>query len=155
MANSKISNLGALTETTLAGGDEFIINDISDSSNKKITAANLKSYVTKEFINLEGSDSQTISGGVISISKSYVIVTSEGGSGADDLDTINITGDDDNYLAIITAASGSTVTVKDGTGNIFLDGSTDKVLSDPKDTLTLVRIDVQNHWRQLAYSNNA
>ena len=100
-------------------------------------------------LNLGSSTVLTIAAGVITVTKSYHQVDTEGGAGTDDLDTINggVTGD---MLILRSTAGGRDVTVKDSTGNLLLEG--DFTLSTTSDTITLF---FDGSWRELSRSNNA
>ena len=98
---------------------------------------------------LEGRTELTIASGVITVTKSYHEVDTEGNAGNDDLDTIN-----GGTLGMIctfkTADSGRDVTFKDATGNITLSG--DRQLNHYQDTLTLIYDGAG--WRELCFSDN-
>ena len=124
-----------------------------------------KSIKSSGFLSLT-RQSKTISSGVISISTSRIILTPEGGTGADDLDTINIdstaeiAGSDtegnlismaDTIVILSIANSSHTITVKNGTGNITLDA--DATLDNVADMLMLIR-NTSGTWQGLAFKDN-
>jgi hypothetical protein len=79
----------------------------------------------------------TIASGSITPIFLYQIVDTEGGAASDDLDTIvgtNMLAGD--ILTLRNVTSGRSVTLKDGTGNLALEG--DFVLSNDKDTIQLL-----------------
>jgi hypothetical protein len=82
----------------------------------------------------------------VTVTHSFHII--DASSGTDDLDTIN-GGNVAGQILIITAASGDTITVKNGEDNIIL--STD-ISMDVNDILTLI-YDGTN-WLELSYSSN-
>ena len=91
-------------------------------------------------IGFDSASTLTISSGAVTITQSVHFISSETGT-SDDLDTVNIgviTPDMANQTMIfyIQAASGHTITVKNGTGNINLNGGVDFTLSGDK-TLAL------------------
>lgn len=79
-------------------------------------------------------DTPTISAGVISATAGLLSIAAETGI-SDDLDTINsgLTG----WKVVLVAGASHTITVKNGTGNISLNGGADFVLSGNK-TLELI-----------------
>jgi len=101
-------------------------------------------------------DSQTISGGEITISpgRHYVEVVVEGGTGngADNLDTVNGCNEGD-VLVLCPATSGvaDTVTARDGIGNLSLAGNF--AMDHVDDRLTLLR--TAAGWVELSRSGNA
>lgn len=106
--------------------------------------------MTPKFLNLGAATELTISGGVITITSSNHTVETEGGAGADDLDTIN-GGAENDVLLLRAADAAHTVTVKNGTGNISC--GADFALDDDDDTMLLF-YDGTN-WLELCSSNNA
>jgi len=94
----------------------------------------------------------TIASGVITATNSYHEVDTEGDAGSDDLVTIN--GGVDGQLLLIRAANSSrTIVVKDASGNIYLNGSSDYSLDDGSDTLHLICIG--SDWREIGRANIA
>jgi len=102
-----------------------------------------------------GADQLTISGGVIALTSTalivFVTVDTEGAAANDDLDTIN-GGAVGQILILAEANSARDVTVKDGTGNMNTAG--DFAMSDAADTMVLYSPDGAS-WRELSRSNNA
>lgn len=97
---------------------------------------------------------KTISSGVITVDTgSHIIVDTEGGASTDDLVTIN-GGRTGTVILLHTAASARDVTVKHGTGNIYLDGQADFTLTSSSDALLLYRNNAGN-WNQIGGGNNA
>jgi len=74
----------------------------------------------------------TISSGSCTVSKDYHIIAAESGT-TDDLVTIN--GGVDRQVLAIQADAGDTITVKHGTGNVYLNGEADFDLSGDKSLL--------------------
>lgn len=93
----------------------------------------------------------TISSGVVTATSSRHRIAPESGT-ADDLVTIN-SGTQGDKLTLMSNSSANTITVKHGTGNIFLDGSTDKVFNSSRDKLELVFFG--SEWQQISFSNNS
>src|SRR3989339_476053 len=85
-------------------------------------------------------------------SQTCTLVDTEGATATDNLDTINggTTGD---IIILRSVNSTRDVVLKHGTGNLRLDGSADKTLDTPSDTITLLRSG--NFWLQTSFSNNA
>ena len=98
---------------------------------------------------LEGRSTLTIASGVITVTKSYHEISTEGGAGNDDLDTIN-GGSTGMICTFKSSASGQDTTFKDATGNIRLQG--DRQLNHVQDTLTLIYDG--NGWSELCFSDN-
>ena len=98
------------------------------------------------------SGALTIASGVITATDSVHRVDTEGFAATDDLDTIN--GGSDGYVLILrTAVNGRDVTLKDGTGNLYLAG--DFTLSHTEDTITLRFDALLNGWVEVSRSDNA
>lgn len=70
-------------------------------------------------LRVEASTTLTISSGAVTATKSYHVIAAETGT-TDDLDTI--TAAQNNTFIVISADTGDTITVKNGTGNIYLPG---------------------------------
>jgi hypothetical protein len=103
-----------------------------------------------QLLSLGTSPTLTISGGVITVTKSNHRVDTQGAAGTDDLDTIS-GGEDGAILIIAPANSARTVVAKNATGNLYLTG--DCTLDNTNDTLMLLCRG--NWWVELSRSNNA
>jgi uncharacterized protein YjdB len=97
---------------------------------------------------------KTIASGAITLQNaanpiSLAVVDTESAASSDDLDTItsNQTG---KILVVMAANSSRTVVLKDGTGNLVLEG--DCTLDNAEDTITLLK--TGDDWIELARSNN-
>ncbi len=96
-----------------------------------------------------------ISGGVLTLyAGNHIPVTTEGGAGFDDIDTIS----GGNYaigdIVVFTQANaGLAPKFKNGTGNILLSGS-DFELNSQKDRLVLSYDSTLNQWHEISRSNN-
>lgn len=92
----------------------------------------------------------TISSGEITVNRMFHTVDTEGNAASDNLDTINgeVTG---NLLILRASTSLRTIVVKDGTGNLKING--DCTLDDSDDSLVLVYDGAS--WIELSRSNNA
>lgn len=113
--------------------------------------------VSVGFIRLKAAAQITIVSGVLTATQSEIIVDAEGAGTTDDLATINI----DSTLVMVSgytealllkARTGDTITVKHGTGNIFLASAADFSLTGEK-TLMLVRMSSASNWNDIAGSN--
>lgn len=106
--------------------------------------------VSAGFVDLAGaSEALTIASGAITTTSSYIAVNGEG-SLSDDLDTIN--GASTGRLLIVQGVGGGvTITAKDGTGNLSLEG--DFAMNSAADKLVL--FGVGSSWIELARANNA
>ena len=100
--------------------------------------------------NLGSQAELTISGGVVTITKTYHSIDTEADAATDDLDTIS-GGTDGDILILRTNNSGRDVTVKDGTGNIDING--DYLMSNIGFTITLLYNGALANWTELARSN--
>jgi beta-xylosidase len=94
----------------------------------------------------------TISSGEVTATKTYHTIDTESDAGSDDLDTIIGDSDDvEGQILIIQAESSiRTVVVKDGTGNLRLNG--DFSLTSANDTLVLIYNG--SNWCELSRSDN-
>ena len=101
-----------------------------------------------KFLSFAGS-TLTISGGAITVSRTFHTVDTEGGAPADDLDTIS-GGDVGDILILSTESSARDVTVKDGS-TLRLAG--DCVLGSSYDKITLMKV-TSTTWVELARSIN-
>jgi hypothetical protein len=98
----------------------------------------------------DGNTNKTIASGVITVTRSKHVVSTEAAAASDDLDTIN--GGHAGMIVVLAAQNDArTVVCKDGTGNLRLNG--DFSIDSTADTITLV-YDGSN-WLELARSDNA
>jgi len=94
----------------------------------------------------------TIAAGVITYASGYMEIDTQGGAATDDLDTISPGIAEDGTEVIIKSANATRVpTLKDGTGNLRLNG--DFIEDSPQDRIVL-QYDGTN-WCELSRSNNA
>jgi hypothetical protein len=80
-----------------------------------------------------------------------VVVDTEGAAASDDLDTIN-GGADGDFLFLRQVNSNRDIVLKHATGNLRLNGSTDKTLSNISDVIQLLR--VAGNWCQVSFGDN-
>lgn len=141
-----IAGMLNLTGKTITGGafdaESVVAPDIEATANLQADA----------FFTLPNAGTLTIATGAVTITASHHRVDTEGAVPADDLDTIN-GGSGGVVLIIQNTDDARMVTVKHGTGNIYLDGGADKVLDNVRDRLML--IGSGSTWLQLAYANNS
>ncbi len=78
-----------------------------------------------------------ISGGIATTTGGNMSAQAEGSPAADDLDTINVGSAREGEVIVVRASSGDTLTVKNGTGNLKLNGS-DAVLNTINDNVVLM-----------------
>lgn len=102
------------------------------------------------FLNLGIPVEATISSGAITVTGSFYTVDTEDNDPTDNLNTIN-GGTEGDLLILVAENTARTVVVKDGTGNIQLNG--DFSLDAGFDTLMLIF--KGSAWRQLSRANNA
>lgn len=110
---------------------------VSDVATNTTTLNNLVSGASGfTQLNLSTSTTLTISGGAITVTRSRHLVDTEASASYDDLDTINggVAGD---VLVLQSVTSARVVVVKNGTGNIFLNGF-DVFLDNPRKAVTLL-----------------
>lgn len=108
-------------------------------------------------LNIEGTtilgdgSELTIATGAITITSGYHRVDTQSDGGTDDLDTIS--GGTTGQMLVLRAENAArTVVVKNGTGNIQLDGAADFSLDDVQDTVSLL-YDGTN-WLEISRSDN-
>jgi len=94
----------------------------------------------------------TIAGDAITYVNSYCNVATEGGAASDNLATIN-GGRIGSVLVLRVALQAQPVTVKHGTGNIWLTGKSDFTLNSNKDILVLFNTDGST-WVQIGGGDN-
>ncbi len=101
-------------------------------------------------LNFDAVSTLTIAAGVVTATRSHHALDTESAAASDDLDTITAgTGLSDGFVLILRPANvARVVTVKDGSGNLLLNG--DYVLNATDRTLTLV-YDGTN-WREVGRS---
>jgi hypothetical protein len=119
-------------------------NSTTDKLNAHVNGA------TMELSDGDGSE-KTIATGVITITSSYHRVDTEGDAATDDLTTIN-GGTMGRYLTLRAENGARDVVVKDGTGNLQLEG--DMTLNNVQDTITLIYDSNLTAWLEVARSNN-
>lgn len=95
---------------------------------------------------IKGGTDVTISAGAIAASRPYHRLLPQTGT-TDDLDTITPPYDS-KFLLLHTKTAIHTITVKDGTGNLNING--DATLSDPSHTLYLMYDDTLEKWVEVA-----
>lgn len=96
-----------------------------------------------------GSPSElTISSGAITVTTSYHRVDTEGDAASDNLDTIN-GGVAGMLLVVRTAHDDRDVQILHGTGNILLDGSTDRTLTVTGMTFHCIYDSILGKWLEL------
>lgn len=100
-------------------------------------------------LNFDAVSALTISGGIVTATRSHHSIDTEGAAGTDDLDTITATGLTDGFVIVLRPADVThVVTLKDGTGNLLLNG--DYAMSATDRTITLL-FDGTN-WREVCRS---
>ena len=93
----------------------------------------------------------TIATGAITVTSSYHRIDTEGDAATDDLATIN-GGTMGQYLTLRADNGARDVVVKDGTGNLQLEG--DFTMNNVQDTITLIYDSNLTAWLEVARSNN-
>jgi len=121
---------GSSTDRALVTWDGVLGGGLFDNANTNVDSSG---NLTVNAYKLPTAQAATLSSDAFTATKGYVIITSQTGT-TDNLATIN--GGSGNTLIVIQAAASNTITVKNGTGNIFLNGGADVALSGDK-TLAL------------------
>lgn len=126
------------------------ITEMTSSLWRALVPADFDGRVTmKGFLNFGAKTILTISDGVITPTKSYHAVDTEGGAATDDLDTITATTTGD-ILFLQTNSSARDVVVKHATGNIFC--GSDRTLNNVADRIGFM-CDGAN-WHMISYADN-
>jgi hypothetical protein len=87
----------------------------------------------------------------ITVSRSQHRIDTEGGAATDNLATIS-GGTTFQLLLLQSTNSARDITVKHGTGNIYLNGLADFVLDNSRDVLVLIKTGAE--WNEVCRSNN-
>lgn len=150
-------SIGGLTDddhtgyARLAGrsGGQTLIGGTGSGDDVELQSSShaTRGYVVLGDIVRTRSESLTISGGVITVSKSRVIVDTEGAAATDDLDTIN-GGEDGAILFIRISNSSRSVVLKHGTGNLnhARTGDSDVTLSNNDELRMYVYVSAVSAW---------
>jgi hypothetical protein len=92
-----------------------------------------------------------VASGVVTITRGYHSLDTEGGASTDNLDTIN--GGVDGQILVLRSNNAARDTTLTESGNLKL-SSTTMVLDDPKDTIMLIYQGGGNYWQEVSRSNN-
>ncbi len=125
----------------------------TNGTHKAITATSVTTtglVKVGAFLGLGVATELTISGGVITATRSYHLVDTQDDAGSDELDTIN-GGTEGDILVIEADNATRTVIAKDATGNMRLAG--DFSMDSNNDRLTLL-FTSNDTWVELSRSNN-
>lgn len=95
----------------------------------------------------------TIASGVIAVTHLLHRIDTEGGAATDDLVTIN-GGSPRQILILEPVASARDVTVKHGTGNIFLTGAVDFTLDNVRAKLVLITSILGTEWHEIGRNDS-
>jgi hypothetical protein len=93
-----------------------------------------------------------ISSGVVTVTRGYHSLDTEGSASTDDLDTIN--GGVDGMLLVLRSNNSTRDTTLTESGNIKLVNTDEFTLTDPKDTIMLIYQGGGSYWTELSRSNN-
>jgi hypothetical protein len=102
------------------------------------------------WLSLGAPTTLTIATGAVTATRSYHTLDTEAAAATDDLDTIN-GGEPGDLLLLRTLTSGRDVVVKDGTGNMFING--DFTLGDTRDVIVLIKR-TSSEWAEVCRSDN-
>ena len=144
----------ALTRCNIDGWNDTAATKTNDA----IRLSQMRSMILEGDFTVEGKTNfggafSTLtlnSGGAVTATSSAHRIAPEAGT-ADDMHTIS-GGTQGDRLTIMVNSSANTITVKHGTGNIYLDGASDKVLDNSRDKLELVYFN--GEWQQSSFSSN-
>ena len=117
------------------GGDAIGVNDDLDLSDNDVDNVS--------GINFTSATEKTISSGSITVDQSKHTVDTEGDASTDDLDTINRSAGNEEFLLLKAADDARTVVLKHGTGNIVTPSGDDYSL-DSTDKVVLLIYDGTN-----------
>ncbi len=157
--------LDALTElTTIANDDYFAVFDASAAALKRVSRANalLNAFLTNVAQTVTAATTfsgevifnratATIASDAIAAVGNYMMLDTEAAAATDNLATIN-GGTTGQQLILQSASSARDITVKHGTGNIYLAGGVDFVLDNLRCFLVLVNVGTE--WREVSHSHN-
>jgi hypothetical protein len=121
---------------------------LSDSGTRTVRQNNIN---LSDRIGFSADTSTNIASGVITISGNRYSVDTQSSAATDDLDTIN-GGLPDQLLVLGAYDSARTVVVKDGTGNLKLEG--DCSLDNAEDRIVLIANYDGTVWHEVSRSNN-
>jgi len=122
------ASAGAITLGTVTGATSF---------SSDITVASGDVIITSGFLNIGGGSSATIASGVITATRTSMIVDTESSASTDDLDTVSGTSNGD-IITLQSTSDARVTTVKSGTGNIILAGGVSFALDSVNDRLLLL-----------------
>lgn len=149
--NQTYDEITAVETALLTGGLAHNLTPDS-TANARTLGSTAKAWGLSYFkgINLSAATTLTIASGIVTATQGFHALDTEGATATDDLDTITAgTGLAEGMIAVFRAANvAHVVTMKDGTGNLLLNG--DYALSATDRTLTAI-YDGTN-WRELARS---
>ena len=101
-------------------------------------------------VRIERADA-TIATGAVTYSNSYMRLDTESAAASDDLDTVS-GGNVGDMLIIQSTANARNVVLKDGTGNLALQGNIDFTLDDTSDKIILVKN--STNWEEVSRADN-
>ena len=108
--------------------------------------------VTIENFLILPTDAATIdAAGAITATASHMVIDTFGGAATDNLDTIN-GGVNGAILIVRSTDSARDPTLRDGVGNLVMEGAVDFTLTNSRDTITFIYLAVG--WLELSRSNN-
>ncbi len=122
------------------------IDNINDPNGSMVGFFNNTAYLHSK-VSLGIPAPLTIAGGVIAATKSYHILTPQGGA-VDDLDTIN--GGVDGMILVLKGDGTFQIDVKHGTGNIFLSGAADYLLPSTQERITIQYDKTRTEWIEIS-----
>tara|TARA_R110000851_G_scaffold305822_1_gene463961 strand:- start:276 stop:2243 length:1968 start_codon:yes stop_codon:yes gene_type:complete len=138
------------TNTIITGSSFYNVSNPTTSNTLILTAD--EGVSTPKMLLTPQSAFLGIISGVITATDSVHKVDTEASASTDDLDTIN-GGSDGHILILRTNSSARDVTLKDGTGNLFLAG--DFTLSRTENSITLKFDDNLSGWVEVSRSDNS
>jgi hypothetical protein len=163
MADIELDTLPELT--TIATDDQFAVFDTSTEILKRITRANALANVMYTNVantvtaatTFDGAviltrATATIAAGVVTAVGGAMVIDTEAAAATDDLDTLS-GGATGQIMILQSANSARDVTVKHGTGNIYLTGRVDFTLTGTRDKLVLMCVSPE--WHEIGRGDNS
>lgn len=153
ISNNRFENItmscirfGGQTKASTIRGNTFVNCSLPFSSFAESTFID----AADNFVTSGIAPAVTITEGAVTVWNQVHVVATEGGAATDDLDTIK-GGYTGRVVTLVAVSNSNDVVLKDGTGNLRLNGNF--TLTHSEDTITLMY--VNGTWRELCRSDNA
>lgn len=151
------TNFSGRAEIGLTGDDDFHFKVSPDGStfyeSLILDKDSGRVTVNDSFLSFGTPESVTIASGAITVTKSFVLVDTEGGASTDDLTTIN-GGNQGDILILMAADTSHDVVLKDGSGTAgAINLSGDFTMDSDRDVVILIKA-VDDEWYLISESSN-